>query len=947
MTEKNDYRSTLQFPRTAFPMKGNLLQLEPRLQARWKRMGLYRRMRDLDHPRGPYILHDGPPYANGPIHMGHLLNKTLKDLVVRSRIMAGHDVNFVPGWDCHGLPIEHKVLQELGPESKNLTTAEIRQRCHDYAATCVNLQAEQLQRLGTIGTYESPYLTMRPEYEGDVLEVFARLAEEGLIYRDLKPVHWSIENRTALADAELEYYDRTDTSIHVLFLLRGSEQLPAGLHAPSGKRVWLMIWTTTPWTLPANEAIVVAPAAKYSLIRFTEGVDSRLAIVATDLVEQVFSGTSRVEEMGRCLGAELVDSGVWYEPPLRKKKGPLVAADYVTLEDGTGLVHTAPGHGADDYLTGMKEGLPVYCPVQEDGTFDTTAPDWLQGVSIWDANSLIVDRLTEAGVLFRSEDYLHSYPHDWRGKTPIIFRATEQWFVAVDKPFGDTRQSLRERALQVAGEGITFVPDWAKNRLIGMLESRPDWCISRQRAWGLPIPAFFGPGEELLLTPASIRAVARRFGTFGSDVWFHEDPAALLEGYQPEEDPDLPDALRSSGKEELQEFKKGVDIFDVWFESGSSWNAVLCRRGIGYPADLYLEGSDQHRGWFQLSMLPALGATGQNPFRELLTHGFMVDARGRKMSKSLGNTIEVSDILKQHGADVCRWWVSSLNYTHDIKVDWEFFRVASEEYRKIRNTIRFLLGNLKDFRPEHAVELSKQDRYSIDSWALQQLSKFVKEVHREYASFRFNLVSDAIFNFCNQTLSAVYLAALKDRLYCDPPDSFRRRRAQTVMNRVADALIRAVAPILVFTAEEAWLHHHDHSEDSVHSVHFTSLPDEFDFETDPGWTDVMALRGEALRKLEGAKNPAGGGLKNPLDAAITARLPKARLQTLQSFEAELADLCGVSRFELLAGSQTSIQIQDIRDEPRCERSWKRDGTVRQRSDGGWLSDRDAEVLGLA
>ena len=947
MTAKNDYKPTLQLPKTNFPMKGNLLQLEPRLQARWERMDLYRRMRDLEHPQGPYILHDGPPYANGPIHMGHLLNKTLKDLVVRSRIMAGHDVNFVPGWDCHGLPIEHKVLKELGPESKNLTTSEIRQRCHDYASACVDLQAEQLQRLGTVGTYETPYLTMHPEYEGAVLEVFARLAEEGLVYRDLKPVHWSIENRTALADAELEYHDRTDTSVHVLFLLRGSERLPSSLRAPSGKQVWLMIWTTTPWTLPANEAIAVAPAAEYSLIRFTQGSDSRLAIVAADLVEPVFSGTSRVEEMGRCLGAELVDSGVWYEPPLKQQKSRLVEADYVTLEDGTGLVHTAPGHGADDYFTGMKEGLPIYCPVQEDGTFDETVPDWLQGVSVWDANSLIVNRLTEAGVLFRSEDYQHSYPHDWRSKTPIIFRATEQWFVAVDKPFGNTDRSLREQALQAAAEGIRFVPDWAKNRLIGMLESRPDWCISRQRVWGLPIPAFFGPEEELLLTPASIRAVARRFEELGSDVWFHEDPAALLEGYEPEEDPDFPDWLRGSGKEGLQDLTKSVDIFDVWFESGSSWNAVLQRREIGYPADLYLEGSDQHRGWFQLSMLPALGATGQNPFRELLTHGFMVDARGRKMSKSVGNTIEVSDILKQHGADICRWWVSSLNYTHDIKVDWEFFRVASEEYRKIRNTIRFLLGNLKDFRPEQAVELSEPDRYSIDSWAMQQLSQFVNDVHRDYASFRFNLVSDTIFNFCNQTLSAVYLAAVKDRLYCDHPDAHRRRRAQTVMSRVADALIRAVAPILVFTAEEAWLHYNDHFEDSDHSVHFASLPDQFDFEADPGWHEVMAIRGEALRKLEEAKNPGDGGLKNPLDAAITARMPEARLKTLRVFEAELADLCGVSRFQLLAGPETEIEIQDLRDEHRCERSWKRDGTVKQRSDGGWLSDRDAEVLGLA
>ena len=486
MSAKNDYRPTLQLPRTGFPMKGNLLKLEPRLQARWDDLQLYRRMREAKHPLGPYVLHDGPPYANGPIHLGHLLNKTLKDLVVRSRIMAGHDVHFVPGWDCHGQPIEHKVLKELGAGSQDLTTIEVRERCHSYAAACVALQAEQLQRLGTIGDYDSPYLTMSPEFEGASLEVFARLAEEGLVYRDLKPVHWSIENRTALADAELEYYERTDPSVHVLFRLRQPERLPSGLKAPSAEPVWLMIWTTTPWTLPANRAIAVAPGAEYSLIRFAQGDSSRLAIVASERIQAVFSGVSEIEETGRCSGAELVESGISYEPPFDAGEAPVVEADYVTLDDGTGLVHTAPGHGADDYFTGMKEGLEVYCPVQEDGTFDTSVPEWLQGIDVWRANSLIVDRLGAAGVLFRRQDYHHSYPHDWRGKTPTIFRATEQWFVAVDKPFGEAGQSLRERALQAAARDIQFVPDWARNRLMGMLESRPDWCISRQRAWASP-----------------------------------------------------------------------------------------------------------------------------------------------------------------------------------------------------------------------------------------------------------------------------------------------------------------------------------------------------------------------------------------------------------------------------------------------------------------------------
>ena len=479
-----------------------------------------------------------------------------------------------------------------------------------------------------------------------------------------------------------------------------------------------------------------------------------------------------------------------------------------------------------------------------------------------------------------------------------------------------------------------------------MLESRPDWCISRQRAWGLPIPAFFSSQGELVLTPDSIRAVARRFSESGSDVWFRETPAQLLKGYEPAADPNLPEPLKKSGRNALSGLKKSKDIFDVWFESGSSWNAVLRRLQLGYPADLYLEGSDQHRGWFQLSMLPALGATGKNPFLAVLTHGFMVDAAGRKMSKSLGNAIDVADILKQHGADICRWWVSTLNYTNDIKVDWEFFRVASEEYRKIRNTIRFLLGNLSDFQPQLSAPLSPQDRYSIDSWAMQELSQFVMEIREGYDSYRFKAVSDAIFRFCNQTLSSVYLAAVKDRLYCDPWDGPRRRRAQTVMYRIADALIRSVAPILVYTAEEAWLHFQGLSEESEESVHLHLLPETFDFPADRVWKEAMALRAEVLKKLEEAKDPGGGGLKNPLDAAITARVSEERLERLRPLEPEMADLCGVSRFTLQAASADSIRIRDIRDEPRCERSWKRDGTVRKRSDGGWLSDRDAQVLGL-
>lgn len=690
--KKSDYSSTLQLPRTSFSMKANLLSAEPKHQTRWAELDLYRTIQAMPHPAGDYTFHDGPPYANGLIHTGHLLNKILKDLVVRSRVMSGFGVHFVPGWDCHGLPIEHKVLKELGEKGKELGTLEIRRRCREYADRYVKLQSGQLQRLGTLADYEHPYITMDPLYEGAVLEVFANLVSKGLAYRDVKPVHWSIANQTALAEAELEYYDRTDTSVYVLFEVKDGSALPASLNLPKGKRASLMIWTTTPWTLPANLAVAVAPSAEYSLFEFSFAGETRYAIVA-DGLQRIFGLSETLpEKLGGCSGAELAASGTIYLHPFIEKVGKLVAADYVTFDEGTGLVHTAPGHGAEDYFTGIHESLPIYCPVLGDGTFDDTVPEWLRGKDVWSANALVVEHLRTSGHLFHEHEYEHSYPHDWRSKTPTIFRATEQWFIAVDRPFDDEQKSLRTRALEAVREKIEFVPDWGKNRLEGMLEARPDWCISRQRSWGLPIPAFMNASGEVLLTAASVTAVARVVKEKGSDFWFESSVAELLESYDWNSDPEAPSWLTKGGRDSLVGLEKGEDIFDVWFESGSSWNGVLRERQIGYPADLYLEGSDQHRGWFQLSLLPGLGMTALSPFKTVLTHGFMVGADGRKMSKSQGNTIEVSDLLQRYGADICRWWVSSLNYTNDIKVDWDFFKVASDEYRKVRNTIRFLLG---------------------------------------------------------------------------------------------------------------------------------------------------------------------------------------------------------------------------------------------------------------
>ena len=930
--EKPSYKKTLNLPKTSFSMKANLVQREPEFQKRWDKLDIYQRMRDARTDAPDFILHDGPPYANGPIHLGHLLNKVLKDIVVRSRCMLGFDTPFVPGWDCHGLPIEHKVLKDLGDKAKDMVAPQIRKRCQDDAAKFVKLQGKQMQRLGTVGDYSDPYLTMKPAYEAATLEVFADLVGKGLVYRDLKPVHWSIANKTALAEAELEYEDREDTSVYVLFEIENPQDLPTSLNARPGESLSLMIWTTTPWTLPANLAVAASPGAEYGLYRIERDGNSALVLLAADMADKVFEAGGLAgggDFLGLATGAELETAGIKYRHPFIDRVSPLLTADYVTLEDGTGLVHTAPGHGVEDYQTGLRCGLDIYCPVLEDGTFDATAPEWLQGKTVWDGNTLVVDRLRESGHLFLDHQFTHSYPHDWRSKTPVIFRATEQWFIRVD----DEKLSLRDKALDVTKSDVQFVPEWGRNRMRGMLESRPDWCISRQRSWGLPIPAFYhAETGEALLTEESVRHMADRIRKDGSDVWFTAEAADLLT--------DCP------GVDNPADYKKGADIFDVWFDSGCSWNAVVRQRGMQFPADLYLEGSDQHRGWFQVSLLPALGVTGQPPFKAILTHGFMVDKFGKKMSKSGGNALAVEDLLKDFGADVCRWWVASLNTDNDIKSDLDFFRNAGEEYRKVRNTIRFLLSNLNDFDPaEHRRELTDADAASIDAWAIGELNKLIETMRVGYVSYRFRKVHEAIYNFCNDTLSAVYLAATKDRLYCDAAGSDRRRRTQTVLFDIADALIRMIAPVLVHTADEAYLALHGRDMKDESTVHTEMLPQPLSAPVDAGWSDAMTLREKVLKALEDAK--AQRGIDNPLDAGIEAAVPSELFAKIQPMVGELADLCGVSRLSLVENGDTTVAVEDLRNEPRCDRSWKRDGTVKPRSDGGTLTDRDAEAIGVA
>ena len=968
-----NYKKTLNLPKTSFPMKANLVQNEPASIKRWAKIELYNRIQEARADAETYVFHDGPPYANGSIHLGHLLNKCLKDFVVRTRVMAGKACPYIPGWDCHGLPIEHKVMSEAieSGKIKKLESLDdearrtaIRRDCQKYAEKFIKLQTGQMKRLMTLADYDHPYVTMAPEYEAETLRVFAALVSKGLVYRKRKAVHWSIANQTALADAELEYYDRTDPSVFVEFDAADPRAVENafGLEHDSLERTpTFMIWTTTPWTLPANLLIAVHPRHNYALAE----IDGTVTIIAEELLNKVSeaAGASSVKTLSIAPGDRLI--GLGYKHPFVDDVAAhctaigatsdhgdiyqIVGAEYVTLEDGTGLVHTAPGHGQDDYNTGVAHKAPIYCPVLEDGSYDNTVPDWIQGKSIWDANPLIIQTLRDTGRLFHDFEIHHSYPHDWRGKSPVIFRATEQWFVTVDQPDPDDAKSLRQRALDAA-EQVSFIPAWGQNRMRGMLESRPDWCLSRQRSWGLPIPAFQTPDGDPFLTAASVRAVADVVQSKGSACWIHMTPAELLASYDAASDPDAPVGL------DVASLTKMHDIFDVWFESGSSWAAVMQQRGqshdSGSPVDLYLEGSDQHRGWFQVSLLTCLGAKGVAPYRTLLTHGFMVDRDGKKMSKSLGNTLDVDTLMERFGADVARWWVATLSYENDIKVDMSFFETAGEAYRKVRNTLRFMLSNLSDFEPSPpgkdascgegmCVDISTLAPTSLDAWALDQFNAVSRTVKDAYERFDFRTASTALFNFCNDTLSAVYLAAVKDRLYCDRPDSQRRRTTQSVLWDITDGLCRLLAPLLPHTADEAYRALRDTKDDDT-TVHVASFLPEFDVKAATAWKDVMRVRDLALAALERVR--AAGGAENPLDMGIAMPNPAGALDSFDPVD--LADLLGVSRVNI-DPAIAEPDVLDLRTEPRCERSWKRDGTVRERSDGGMLSDRDAEAVGVA
>jgi isoleucyl-tRNA synthetase len=951
-TGKKNYKQTLNLPQTAFPMEAKLVANEPARLQRWQEMRLYEKLTAARADGEKWVLHDGPPFANGDIHMGHLVNKTLKDAVLRFRSMQGMQAPYVPGWDCHGLPIEHKIQQELGPRLREMSTIDVRQRCHAYASKYVTLQSEQFQRLGILGQWDRPYLTMDPTYEGSTLEVFAKFVEADLVYRKLKPVHWSISNQTALAEAELEYRDIEGPSIYVEFPAADSGAVASVFGAASaGEPAHFIVWTTTPWTLPANLAIAVHPEVEYQLVRYWRNGSAKLGVIAAPLVSRVFEGRRGVtkhEVLKSVRGEALVSAKLEYDHPFIERRSPVLAAGYVTTTDGTGLVHTAPGHGIEDYQTGLANNLPIYCPVLHNGRFDDTVPAFIRGMSVWDGNPVITKKLAELNLLLDEGTIVHSYPHDDRSKTPTIFRATEQWFVALDKPFGIPGEvgvrprTLRRRALDAVSGDIQFIPAWGQARLTGMLESRPDWCVSRQRAWGLPIPAFYNEQGQPLLTPESVRAVARRFCEKGSDAWFTESPAELLGA-----DFKYPPGFDAGS------LRKEKDILDVWFESGSSWHSVLMERSyLGFPADMYLEGSDQHRGWFQLSLLNSLGVTGTPAFKKVLTHGFVVKPDGKKVSKSDKEYVTVTQEVQRHGADLLRLWCCSVDYTGDMPASPKMLQEFGDKYRKLRNTLRYLLSNLYDFDPRaHAQEIPPN---SLDGWAAAQLDELIRETTAAYDAHQFHRAFRLLHDFCAVQISAVYGNAMKDRLYCEIPDSPLRRRAQTVMHRMALVLTKLLAPMLVFTADEAWeyIPHRPGEDAELASVHLALLP-EPSAEPPPEerreqWKLLMSLRDDALGQLDALKKEAG--MNKALEAEVIYEVDDDVLRrALQAYGPDLEDLVGAG-FHSFAekgpeGPAVRVKVIDRRNTyAACVRSWKRRPDVGSDPQYPDLTARDAAAV---
>ncbi|MFZ9653781.1 MAG: isoleucine--tRNA ligase [Steroidobacteraceae bacterium] len=900
-----DYKQTINLPQTDFPMKADLAQREPALLQKWQREDVYGALRRVAAGRPKFVLHDGPPYANGTIHIGHAVNKILKDFIVKARSLDGFDAPYIPGWDCHGLPIELAVEKKHGRPGAKLDVNAFRKACRDFAAEQVNQQREDFKRLGVLGDWDRPYQTMDFAFEAQQLRAFGKIVANGHLYKGAKPVHWCLDCRSALAEAEVEYEDKTSPAVDVAFAVQDRADLAhrvqlADAAVLADSQPSLVIWTTTPWTLPANEAVALGAEIAYALVRIPAQGEfpARVLVLAEELLaacaQRYGVDPASFVVLARFSGQAL--EGLALQHPFLERSVPVIVGEHVTLDAGTGAVHTAPAHGQEDFAVGQRYGLPVRNPVGGDGRF-LPGTSFVEGLKIDEANRTLIELLQARGALVRHAPYQHSYPHCWRHKTPVIFRATPQWFISMD------RKGLRAHALDDIRR-VQWTPAWGEQRITGMIENRPDWCISRQRTWGVPIPLFVHrvSGELHPRTQQLIEQAAERVERGGIEAWFALDPAELLGA-------------------EAADYDKVTDVMDVWADSGLSFECVGAQRPeLGGPVDLYLEGSDQHRGWFHSSLLMSEALYERAPYKGVLTHGFTVDDKGRKMSKSLGNVIAPQKVMQSLGADVLRLWVSATDYSNEMSVSDEILKRTSDSYRRIRNTARFLLGNLAGFDP--ATDIVDADQLvALDRWAIGRARALQHEVIEAYRTYQFHVIYQRVHQFCVVDLGGCYLDVIKDRLYTTPTTSLARRSAQTAMHHIAEAMVRWLAPILSFTAEEIWQHlPGPHGASVFHAVwhEFPALPaDGID------WDALLALRGEVARELERLRG--AGDIGAPLEAEVEIRCPPAELQRLGALGAELRFFLITSAATLIADpavTATTIKVTPT-TAPKCVRCWHR------------------------
>jgi isoleucyl-tRNA synthetase len=919
-----DYKETLNLPETEFPMRGNLPVREPEVIARWKQIDLDAKLELAGQGRPNFTLHDGPPYANGNIHIGHALNKILKDIIIKSKRMHGFYTPYVPGWDCHGLPIELKVDQKLGKRKREMTKGEIRKECRIYAKNWVDIQSEEFQRLGIFGDWENPYLTMTPDYEAATARELARFAERKGLYKGKKPVHWCPSCVTALAEAEVEHEDHTSPSIFVKFPF--VDELPSELSPLAGKKISFVIWTTTPWTIPANLAVCLNPKLPYVAVEVGDDV----LVMAEGLYESVLKSLEITDYTILATFSAAPFEKKRCKHPLYDRDSLLVLGDYVTLETGTGCVHTAPGHGQDDYVTGLRYGLEIYNPVNDYGKYYDEV-EFFAGLNVTKtANDAVNSKLEEVGALLQVGKISHSYPHCWRCKKPIIFRATEQWFISMEA------NDLRKKALDHIND-VEWIPHWGRDRIFNMIENRPDWCISRQRTWGVPITALYCKKcGEIFADGKMMHHVADLFEESGSDIWFEREAKELIpEGT----------VCPACGHDD---FDKEMDILDVWFDSGVSHAAVVEKRvELNSPADLYLEGSDQHRGWFHSSLLACVGTRDTAPYKAVLTHGFVLDEKGRPMSKSTGNVVAPEKVINKFGAELLRLWVATQDYRNDTRVGDHILQQVAEAYRRIRNTARYMLGSLNDFTPA-TDSIHPTQMLEIDRWAVSRLVGLTEKVETSYNAYEFHTVHYAVHNFCSIDMSAFYLDILKDRLYTSAPDSLARRSGQTALYQIIDTLTRLIAPILSFTADEIWWQLPGEREESVHLAGFPKLDAGLkDAALEERYKQLISIRSDVTKAIEQARSAKTVG--HSLDAKVEIAVPADEYGALlDCYRSELASLFIVSQAELVDSMEGGFEGEEIpglritvskADGVKCERCWNYATSVGSNSDHPAICDR--------